>query len=150
MNRKDEMGLKIYTSYFGNLKKLRANRILAISIAQYPPKFFNGPSIKELAPRGYMLSPTFPPHEYEKIFKNEILGMLNQHSIVKKIEIITKNFETDLVALCCFEKHQNECHREYVAEWLNKAGYEVVEFGGTETPKLREVQEDNPVQTELF
>ena len=43
---------KIYTSYFGNLLKLREKGIKPISIALLPPRWYAGDELRELAPDG--------------------------------------------------------------------------------------------------
>ena len=32
------------------------------------------------------------------------------------------------IALICYEKPENFCHRHLVAEWLQEAGYQVQEY----------------------
>ena len=41
---------KIYTSYFGNLLKLKEKGIKPISIALFPPKWYTGDELLSLAP----------------------------------------------------------------------------------------------------
>lgn len=41
---------KIYTSYFGNLLKLKEKGIKPISIALFPPKWYVGDALLSLAP----------------------------------------------------------------------------------------------------
>jgi len=66
--------------------------------------------------------------EYVKMFEGRILAKLNQDEIVRKIEGIAKRHRMDKVALCCFEKPGEFCHRRLVAEWLNDKGYKIEEF----------------------
>ena len=41
--------MKIYTSYFGNLKHI-PSKILPVSIARFPPRWYKGHQLKSLAP----------------------------------------------------------------------------------------------------
>ena len=41
---------KIYTSYFGNLHKIKDKGIVPISISAFPPKWYNGEKLRFLAP----------------------------------------------------------------------------------------------------
>lgn len=117
--------MKIYTSYFGNIKKLIQAGITPIGISQYPPIWFGGVSMKELAPHSYMLSSTIGPEEYKRLFKTKILACLKRNVVVKKIEQISGGKD---VALICFEKEPETCHRSLVAEWLNEGGIKVEEY----------------------
>ena len=42
--------MKIYTSYFGNLKNLKKNHIIPIGVCRFPPKWFDGPNLISIAP----------------------------------------------------------------------------------------------------
>jgi len=42
--------MEIYTSYFGNFRALAKENVLMIGISRFPPRYFNGESIMELAP----------------------------------------------------------------------------------------------------
>ena len=125
--------MKVYTSYFGNSRNLNKEGILMIGISRYPPKYFLGTSLFELAPHGYMLK--LSPEEYDRLFFKDIIGILNPHDVMRKIALIAKNQGKDNVALCCFEKNPKECHRSYVSTWLNQAGYDVTEFMEEPEPK---------------
>jgi uncharacterized protein YeaO (DUF488 family) len=135
--------MKIYTSYFGNLKKLMQAGIIPIGIAQFPPSFFYGTSMKELAPAPFMLSKSMSAKEYDFLFQTRILDVLKQADVVKKIEKLALGKD---VALLCYEKDPLDCHRSAVAEWLNKAGHDVKEFG--QRPKVP--SGPPPVQASLF
>lgn len=120
--------IKIYTSYFGNSRNLAKNNVLCVSVARYSPKFYYGLKMPELAPQGYMLAKDYPPEKYTRDYWN-MLSKLNPHAIVKKLESFCERQGKTEVALLCYEKQQNECHREYIAQWLNRNGYNVQEFG---------------------
>ena len=117
--------MKIFTSYFGNLKKLTKNGIVALGVSRYPPRWFNNASIFELAPQAWMLGKTVTQAEYDKAYALQ-LSKLKPSNIIAEIKKMSQGGKD--VALCCFEKNANECHRSAVMKWLNKAGYEIEEF----------------------
>jgi uncharacterized protein YeaO (DUF488 family) len=117
--------MKIYTSYFGNMKRLMKAGLVPIGISQFPPKFFYGNSMKELAPAPFMLGKDISPKQYVELFNSRILGKLKQGDVLKKLEQLAMGRD---VVLLCFEKDPEGCHRTLVANWLNKAGFIVEEF----------------------
>ena len=124
--------MKIYTSYFANSRALSKDGVMAISIARYTPKWFNGPRYTAVAPTSYMLSSACSREEYLKKY-NEILSRLDPKQTVAIIESISRGKD---VALCCYEKPGDFCHRHLLAEWFKKNGYEVEEW----TSKEKEIQ----------
>lgn len=119
----------IYTSYFGNSRKLAAANIKPICIAIGKPKFFFGPQLLDVAPTRYMISPACSPEEYTRRY-NEILSRLNAFKVVEQIKLISGGSD---VALCCYEKPGDFCHRQMLAKWITeKTGIEVKEFGVVE------------------
>ena len=133
--------MKIYTSYFGNLKKLEKANIMAIGITLYPPRWFYGPNLKDVAPTHALFSISDAPDEvYNPRFFDEVLSKVDPKEFVERIEMMSKGKD---VALCCYEKPNEKCHRFLVAEWLEKnIGIEVKEFGLSQNPKI--------VQASLF
>lgn len=127
--------MKIYTSYFANGKKLRKNGIKMIGIALFPPKWFYGPTLREVAPTYSILHEE--SHEvYTARFKKEVLAKVDPKMFVEVVERISQG--TD-VALCCFERPDDFCHRHIVAEWLNeKLGLNVEEFGVSKAPQYKQ------------
>lgn len=116
--------MKIYTSYFANSKALSKANVMPISIARYSPKWFYGPRILDVAPTSYMLSGSCGHEEY-LVKYNEILNRLNLHRLLSMIESVSNGKD---VALCCFEKPGDFCHRHLLAEWMTKNGCEVKEW----------------------
>jgi len=133
--------MRIYTSYFGNLKKLQDAGIATIGIARFPPKHFYGTSLLSLAPKSNMLQ--MAEQQYREEFK-KILASLNPHTIYQRIQEISEGKD---VALLCFEKPNEFCHRKMVAHWLIKnLGIEVTEYGLEHAGAL----EKSIVQLSLF
>lgn len=128
--------MKIYTSYFANLKNLEKEDILPIGICCYPPKWFNGPNLGAIAPTPDILEKCKSSHaEYEKRYRAEVLSIFKDVStLINKISYISGGKD---VALCCYEKPSDFCHRHIVAKWLEEqAGIEVKEFEKTEEIKM--------------
>lgn len=125
--------MKIYTSYFGNMKALQAADIKPISIARWSPRFFQGLVFREVAPTPYMLRQC-SHEEYLRMYA-EILSRLNANEFLNKIKVVS--FGRD-VALLCYEKPNDFCHRHLLADWLHeKTGVEIEEFGAvTKTPQV--------------
>lgn len=109
----------IYTSYYGNAKKLAENGIEIVSVSRGKPKGFTGRSLDCLAPTWAMLKMSDEDYdrEYEKILTRN-----NADSIVSFLG-------SGDVALCCWESNPKDCHRSRIAEWLKAKGYDVKEFG---------------------
>ena len=117
--------MKIYTSYYGNLKALAKAGIKPIGISVGIPKYFSDFTMKELAPRYEMLK--MPEITYRKEFA-QILAYRDAMKIIEKIQSYANGQD---VALLCYERPGEFCHRQLVAEWLSKeTGIEVIEFKG--------------------
>ncbi len=134
--------MKIYTSYFGNLRKLYANGIVPIGIARGVPKFFYGQTVFEVAPYSWMLSGSVSREEYIDAYFNKVLCHVDANNLVNRLREISKGKD---IALCCYEKPTDFCHRHLLAEWLtNKLGIEVKEFdvvGDPWNPKNPKVEQ---------
>ena len=128
--------MKIYTSYFANLKNLEKEDIFPIGICCYPPKWFNGPNLRAIALTPDILEKCKSSHaEYEKRYRAEVLSIFKDIStLINRISYISGGKD---VALCCYEKPSDFCHRHIVAKWLEEqAGIEVKEFEKTEEIKM--------------
>ena len=119
--------MKIYTSYFANLKNLEKEDILPIGICCYPPKWFNGPNLGAIAPTPDILEKCKSSHaEYEKRYKAEVLSIFKDVStLINKISYISGGKD---VALCCYEKPSDFCHRHLIAKWLTDNGFPCEEY----------------------
>lgn len=115
--------MKLYTSYFGQLRNLSKRGIIPVSVARYNPKFFKGYAMYEVAPYGPMLK--MEEGEYRRAYAS-ILRRNDANKIYQLIQRIGKGSD---VALLCYEKPGEFCHRRLLAEWLEKSlGIEVPEF----------------------
>lgn len=124
--------MKIYTSYFANSKKLHKESIVVIGIALYPPKWFAGPSLKMVSPSYDILHNSKSQEDYEQRFSSEILAHRDPNVFLNNIERLANGKD---VALCCYEKPGDFCHRHLVAKWMNeKLGLQIEEFGVSKNP----------------
>lgn len=133
--------MKIYTSYFGNIRRLNESGIFAICVAIGKPRYLNLPQMINVAPTRYMLSDACSYEEYLKLY-DQILARQNAYQVVKQIESLSGGRD---VALCCYEKPGDFCHRHILAKWItDNTGIEVKEFG------IVEKKEPVAVQASLF
>ena len=116
----------IYTSYFAKLKSLPSD-IMPISICGKVPDWYKGAQYKKLAPKYDFFMEWKRNHDndyYIKCFKEQVLDKLSPHAIVTELYVLSQGKD---VALICYEKPSDFCHRRLVAEWLNKNGFERLE-----------------------
>ena len=134
----------IYTSYFGHLRKLGAANITPIGIAIWKPKFYNGASLYNLAPLKFMLNDKLTWDEYNDLYRKEVLAKQKPYEVMKMINHHSQGRD---VALLCYEKPGEPCHRHLAAQWLNEnLGLSIKEFGEDENVE----QKPQYVQTSLF
>ena len=76
---------------------------------------------------------------YIKCFNEQVLNKLNAEQVVKELDNLLLNEtlaidyggdlqEVPRIALICYEKPSDFCHRHLVADWLNKNGVECKEL----------------------
>lgn len=119
--------MKIYTSYFGNLRKLHQAGIFPVSIARWNPKWFGGTSYKVVAPLPDMLRDNITREQYIRQYRNRVLWNLRPERILQDLQMMTGGRDC---ALLCYEKPGDFCHRRLLADWmLEQTGLEIPEFG---------------------
>lgn len=115
----------IYTSYFGNIKKLCG--LFPISIARITPPFLNIASYIKLAPTFSMLKMPIDKYllEYNKILEN-----LDPNKVIEDLNEIAGGKP---LVLLCYEKPNEFCHRQLVSAWLkDKLNIEIEEWKDTQ------------------
>ena len=131
----------IYTSYFAKLKSLPKN-IIPISICGKAPGWYQGLQYKKLAPKYDFFMKWKENHDndyYIKCFNEQVLNKLKVEQVIKELDNLLLNetlaidYSGDLkevprIALICYEKPSDFCHRHLVADWLNKNGVECKEL----------------------
>lgn len=117
--------MKLYTSYFANARALAKENVMMVGIALYPPRGYQGLSLREVAPTYSILKMTHSDEEYTRRYKAEILAPLDVAAFVEKVRQLSGGRD---VALCCYEKPGEFCHRQLLAEHLRERGMEIEEF----------------------
>lgn len=123
----------IYTTYFGNLKNLPKN-IIPISICYKAPDWWNGLQYRKLAPKYEFFKvwkETKDNDYYIEHFNSEVLGVLDHPTtVIMELKHLCDKSVYDKVdiALVCYEKPTDFCHRHLVAKWLRSGGYECKEY----------------------
>ena len=118
----------IYTTYFAKLKKLPED-IVPISICGKAPNSYSGLQYKKLAPKYDFFMKWKETHDndyYIHCFDSQVLSALDPAQVVGDLVAMAAGHD---IALVCYEKPTDFCHRHLVADWLNKNGYKVQEWG---------------------
>ena len=136
--------MKIYTSYFAKIPALQKAGIVPIGVALWPPRYFRGVSMQQVAPRRYMLDDRLTDEEYIRMYREDVLRLVSARVFIHQLEEAGRGKD---VALCCFEKPGLFCHRHILAQWIKEqTGITVAEFGAAE-PKQ---ETPKPEQQSLF
>lgn len=120
----------IYTSYFANLRNIPKD-IIPVSICLYPPKWYTGLEYKKLAPTHSILESWKRDHDitdYTHRFDSLILTRLNIEDVIYDLNLMADYSVDNDIALICYEKPGDFCHRHLVANWLIENGYTATEF----------------------
>ena len=118
--------MKIYTSYFAKGKTLKAHKIKMVCIALYPPTNVKCLNMPSLAPTHSILYDKYRTDDrYTHRYLSEVLQKLDPQKVLSDLTAISQGED---IALCCYEKPGDFCHRHLLSEWLRKNGYDVVEF----------------------
>lgn len=115
--------MKIFTSYFGNVGTLKRCGIHPISIARWSPRNWDGDRLIWLAPTPYMVKEA-SREEYIRMYK-AICQSVNIESLIRQLSSIGDGKD---VALLCYERPGQFCHRHMLAEYLTEHGIPVKEF----------------------
>lgn len=122
----------IYTSYFAQLKNLPSN-IIPISICGKTPDWYTGLQYKKLAPKYDFFQEWKKNHDndyYIKCYKEQVLDKLTPTGVIIDLSnmIYSFNIGESRIALICYEKPSDFCHRHLVANWLNENGFRTKEW----------------------
>lgn len=110
------------TGYFARDRKKAG----VISIARFPPVWYNGPCCFTLAPPPDLLN-LEDWGEYTRRYRKEVLDHLDPDAVIRELESLAAG--TDIILLC-FEKERSHCHRGLVAEWFFQTkGIRIPEIG---------------------
>lgn len=129
----------IYTTYFAQLRNLPSH-IIPISICGKAPIWYTGLQYKKLAPKYDFFMEWKENHDndyYIKCFNEQVLSPLNADEVVKELKKMLSDVITSTnytlcqmphIALVCYEKPTDFCHRHLVAQWFNDNGIECKEW----------------------
>lgn len=118
--------MEVYTSYFGMKANIEKDGILPVSIALWKPKWYEGLEYKKIAPKAFMLRGEYSQDEYIRFYDMHVLSKLRVDEVVKDLERLGDGKD---IALMCYEKPGEFCHRHLFAEWLlEQTGWEIQEF----------------------
>lgn len=133
----------LYTSYFAKINKIPSN-VVPISICGKAPDWYQGTQYKKLAPKyGFFMEwkKTHDNEYYIKHFNEEVLSHLSPSKVVNELQRLlpvevkeqAANIWVDPewhIALICYEKPTDFCHRHLVAKWLTDNGFKCEEWRG--------------------
>jgi uncharacterized protein YeaO (DUF488 family) len=137
--------LQIFTSYHAKAKQLKDSGFCVVNISvKFPP--FADPkhyaaTVKKLAPTYDMLK--LSNLEYRKRF-DEILAQTSPAEIFLELEKIAMQSGSGKVALLCYEKDRNTCHRSYVGDWIANGLGIIVEEVNFDPPKKEPIKQEPP------
>lgn len=123
----------IYTSYFAKQKELENHNIIPISICAKAPDWYKGLQYKKLAPKYGFFMEWKKNHDndyYIEHFQSEVMDGLDATNVILDFSRMVYGFnvgEND-IALICYEKPSDFCHRHLVAEWLKQNGFKCEEW----------------------
>lgn len=144
--------MKIFTSYFGNVGTLKRCGIHPISIARWSPRNWDGDRLIWLAPTPYMVKEA-SREEYIRMYK-AICQSVNIELLIRQLSDIGDGKD---VALLCYERPGQFCHRHMLAEYLTEHGIPVNEFKEWEYIQEKEQEQktvteesQKPTQLSLF
>ena len=120
----------IYTTYFAKIKKLPKN-IIPISICAKAPDWYTGLQYKKLAPKYGFFMEWKRNHNnefYIEHFNEEVLDKLDTQTVIKELYELAGIKDNQEVALVCYEKPMDFCHRHLVAGWFEDNGIHCLEI----------------------
>ena len=121
----------IYTTYFAQLKTLPEG-VLPIAICAKPPSGYKGPVYRALAPKYDFFKKWQITKDNEEFTENYIAQVLKQLNPIRVVadlyyQVNAAPCSCD-IALVCYEKSTDFCHRHLVAGWLRDNGYACEEW----------------------
>ena len=131
--------MRVYTSYFANLKQLEDSNIYSVAICNKVPSFFNGPNIESVAPNNSILyeykksaQDASAQEHYKERYINEVLCAYRFHPeyFIDLLAFFSSQEDNKDIALVCYERPEDFCHRHILVEWLNERipNLNIIEF----------------------
>ncbi len=128
----------IFTTYFAQLRNLPEN-IVPVSICGRAPDWYTGLQYKKLAPKWSFFQEWKRNHDnnyYVERFNAEVLVPLAAWQVVEELQAKLPDAAKD-IALVCYEKPGDFCHRHLVADWLCENCIECREWKNEEYEQRR-------------
>lgn len=140
-----EETILLYTSYFAQLRNLPEN-VIPISICGKAPEWYKGLQYKKVAPKYGFFMEWKKNHDndyYIEHYNREVLSQLNARGVVDELyDLLPDELKNIIkeegvykirsqevhIALICYEKPGDFCHRHLLAEWLTSCGFECKEW----------------------
>ena len=139
--------IKIYTSYFGNLKNI-SEGFIPVTICGKVPDGYNGLQYKKLAPKYDFFVEWKKNHDndyYIKCFNEQVLKELDVQQVCDDLYNMAEEFVNSLpdddmrkinqrigfsypIVLICYEKPEDFCHRQLVSNWFNENNISCEEY----------------------
>ena len=135
----------IYTSYFAKLQELENHNVIPVSICGKAPNWYKGLQYKKLAPKYDFFMEWKKNHDndyYIEHFQFEVLDKLNVIRVLSELQMCVQKEMKKIwihpfydnkdchIALICYEKPSDFCHRHLVSKWFNKNGFKCEEWMG--------------------
>ena len=121
----------LYTTYFAKLRSLPED-VIPVAICAKPPIGFKGYTFKQLAPKYDAFKhykETGDKEQFTKAFNEQVLdGLISSRVLDTLYELTEVSMFTHDIALVCYEKPSDFCHRQLVAEWFTKNGIPCKEY----------------------
>ena len=112
--------MKVFTSYFAVMNKVRAAGLLPVAITWKLPNFVprDFPQLPELAPDGSILGRfkrgQITEAQYKKLYLHQ-LNSVDQEFTNFMLSVMSMRKP---VVLMCYEKAGTFCHRHFALDWL--------------------------------
>ena len=121
----------LYTTYFAKVKQLPDN-VIPVAICAKAPTGFKGYTYMDMAPKYDFFKhfkETGDVAHFTKCYKEQVLDKLNPIAVENALyTMVDKSPFTHDLALVCYEKPTDFCHRQLVSEWFNSKGIPCKEF----------------------
>lgn len=119
--------MKVWTTYYGNLRSLPVD-VVPISIAARAPSGYDGLEYRALIPP-YGVFADYkaggPWENYIDGYTRQVLNRLDAGTVMSELSALSEGSD---IALICYEKPEDNCHRHLVAEWLSSNGFPAEEY----------------------
>ena len=111
----------IYTTYFAMLRKMPED-VVPIAVCARPPVNWDGLCVEELIPPYKDFQEwkgTGNNDKFAEQYKKKVLNRLEPEVVSNWLQYLAEGRD---VALVCYEKSSDFCHRHLIREWLNEHG----------------------------